>query len=54
MVSLLLLLVSKPFTFSVAERQGEAAGAACKDVAARKTRMAAPVSFSGCSAAASL
>jgi len=54
MVSLLLLLVRKPCTFSVAARQGYAAGAACKAVEARKTRMAAPVSFSGRQAAAAL
>jgi crotonobetainyl-CoA:carnitine CoA-transferase CaiB-like acyl-CoA transferase len=31
--------------YARAQRSGKAAGAACKDVEARKTRMAAPVSF---------
>jgi hypothetical protein len=36
--------MKKPSAFA-AERLSQAAGAACKDVEARKTRMAAPVSF---------
>src|SRR5262249_51605460 len=39
---------------SVAELQGQAAGAACKDVVARKTRMAALLTFSRWSDALSL
>src|SRR5262245_36666152 len=39
-------LISRPTVTLAAERHGQAAGAACKNVEARKTRMAGPVSFS--------
>ena len=36
----------RPHPARLAERYGWAAGVACKDVEARKTRMAAPINFS--------